>query len=67
MSEGEQRLVAPALAEGDGAETTLRPQRLAQFVGQRALRDNLRIFIEAAKARARAMDRFGSSEAGRAT
>ena len=56
MSESEPRLIDPAVNEGDVAETTLRPQSLAQFVGQRALRDNLRIFIEAAKTRAEALD-----------
>jgi Holliday junction DNA helicase RuvB len=56
MSESEPRLVDPAVSEGDVAETTLRPQSLAQFVGQRALCDNLRIFIEAAKSRAEALD-----------
>jgi Holliday junction DNA helicase RuvB len=56
MSESEPRLVDPAIAEGDVAEATLRPQSLAQFVGQRALCDNLRIFIEAAKSRAEALD-----------
>jgi holliday junction DNA helicase RuvB len=56
MSESEPRLVDPAVADDDVAETTLRPQSLAQFVGQRALCDNLRIFIEAAKSRAEALD-----------
>jgi Holliday junction DNA helicase RuvB len=56
MSESEPRLVDAAVNEGDVAETTLRPQSLAQFVGQRALCDNLRIFIEAAKTRAEALD-----------
>ena len=56
MSESESRLVDPTVNEGDVAETTLRPQSLAQFVGQRALCDNLRIFIEAAKSRAEALD-----------
>ncbi len=56
MSGDERRIVDPALAESDAAEAPLRPQTLAEFVGQRSLRDNLRIFIEAAKTRGEALD-----------
>ena len=56
MSDGERRIVDPELAESDAAEAPLRPQTLAEFVGQRGLRDNLRIFIEAAKTRGEALD-----------
>ena len=56
MSDGERRIVDPALAESDAAEAPLRPQTLAEFVGQRSLRDNLGVFIEAAKARGEALD-----------
>jgi Holliday junction DNA helicase RuvB len=37
-------------------EAMLRPQRLAEFVGQEQARNNLKIFIEAAKTRQEAMD-----------
>ena len=56
MSEGENRILDPAATESDLAEASLRPQSLAEFVGQRSLRDNLQIFIEAAKARGEALD-----------
>ena len=56
MSETERRIVDPAIAESDAAEGPLRPQTLADFVGQRRLCDNLRIFIEAAKTRGEALD-----------
>jgi holliday junction DNA helicase RuvB len=56
MSEGGYRIVDPTIAEDDATDASLRPQNLAQFVGQQALRDNLRIFIDAAKARAEALD-----------
>jgi Holliday junction DNA helicase RuvB len=42
--------------EEDQGEGVLRPQSLDEFIGQRALRENLRVFIEAAKARGEAMD-----------
>ena len=40
----------------EDADAALRPRSLAEFVGQAAARENLRIFIEAAKARADALD-----------
>jgi len=40
----------------DEAETSLRPQTLGEFIGQRRACDNLKVFIEAAKTRAEAMD-----------
>ena len=53
MSDG--RLVTRERAEGD-ADISLRPQTLDEFIGQRAVCDNLRVFIEAAKARREALD-----------
>src|ERR1700685_3217174 len=50
------RLVAPARAEEDSLEASMRPKRLAEFVGQKQARENLAIFIEAARARAEALD-----------
>jgi holliday junction DNA helicase RuvB len=41
-------------AEGD--EPTLRPRTLDEFVGQEELKQNLRIFVEAAKRRGEALD-----------
>ena len=40
----------------DDADAALRPKSLAEFVGQAAAKDNLRVFIESAKARGEAMD-----------
>ncbi|MBN2170320.1 MAG: Holliday junction branch migration DNA helicase RuvB [Candidatus Krumholzibacteriota bacterium] len=37
-------------------ESSLRPQRLADFVGQESIKDNLRVFIQAAVARGEALD-----------
>lgn len=41
---------------GEDADQTLRPQALDEFVGQQAARENLKVFIEAAKARGEALD-----------
>jgi holliday junction DNA helicase RuvB len=51
-----QRLVASERREDDMAEASLRPQRLAEFVGQQQARANLAIFIEAARSRREALD-----------
>jgi Holliday junction DNA helicase RuvB len=49
------RLIAPD-KRGEDLDTTLRPQTLADFVGQAAARSNLKVFIEAAKSRGEALD-----------
>jgi len=50
------RLVAPERSEEDSLEASLRPKRLADFVGQQQARENLSIFIQAAKSRQEALD-----------
>ncbi|HTQ15278.1 MAG TPA: Holliday junction branch migration DNA helicase RuvB [Rhizomicrobium sp.] len=50
------RLVAPQRSEDDSLDSSLRPRRLGEFVGQAQARENLSIFIEAAKARQEALD-----------
>jgi len=50
-------LLIAAAAPGDGmAEEGLRPKRLADYVGQRELVANLRVFIEAARRRGEPLD-----------
>ncbi len=51
-----ERLVAGKRREEDAAELALRPQTLDDFVGQKQVRENLKIFIAAAKARGEALD-----------
>jgi len=53
---GEDRLVAGRRADEDAAELALRPQTLDDFVGQGHVRDNLKVFIAAARARGEALD-----------
>ncbi|WP_374370813.1 Holliday junction branch migration DNA helicase RuvB [Dongia sp.] len=52
----EPRMVAPDQAPEDNGEQSLRPLALTEFIGQQKLRENLGIFIEAAKARGEALD-----------
>ena len=46
----------PEKTPDDTIDTHLRPQRLEEFIGQSKAKQNLRIFIEAAKARGEALD-----------
>jgi holliday junction DNA helicase RuvB len=52
----DQRLISGAKRDVDDPEPSLRPQRLAEFIGQEQARANLKVFIEAAKARGDALD-----------
>ena len=51
----EQRIISPE-PTGDEADASLRPQSLDEFTGQAEARANLKVFIEAAKARGEALD-----------
>ncbi len=53
---GGERITDPERQDDDYGEHALRPQTLADFAGQAALRDNLAVFIAAARARAEPMD-----------
>ena len=50
------RLVSSKRKEDDAADASIRPQSLAEFIGQEQARKNLSIFIQAAKARGEALD-----------
>lgn len=53
----DERDIAPLkLAEDEGFEATLRPKLIDDFVGQDKLKENLKIFVEAAKGRNEALD-----------
>jgi Holliday junction DNA helicase RuvB len=52
----DDRAVTPERTADDYAESSLRPQTLREFVGQKSSRENLSIFIEAARGRAEALD-----------
>ncbi len=55
--EAQQRLVTPDTREEDyEIEQTLRPQKIEDYVGQQKIKENLKIFIQAAKERGEALD-----------
>ncbi len=54
----------------EGGEAALRPARLQDFVGQRAVCENLQVFVEAARGRGEALDHvlfFGPPGLGKTT
>ena len=56
MTSTPRNLVSPERRDEDAAEASLRPQKLAEFIGQEQARANLSVFIEAARARKEALD-----------
>ncbi len=56
MTGAPPKLVTPERRDEDAAEASLRPQRLAEFVGQRQACANLAVFIEAARGRREPLD-----------
>ena len=53
----DERITAAELGSGEErSEFTLRPQTLAEYIGQKKATDNLKIFIEAAKLRGEPLD-----------
>ena len=53
---GDDRIVSPVADEEDQRDSTVRPLTLSEFVGQGAVKENLSIFVAAARKRAEAMD-----------
>jgi holliday junction DNA helicase RuvB len=52
----QERLITPELQTEEFQEVVLRPQKLSEFIGQKQLKQNLKIFIDAAKSRKEALD-----------
>ena len=69
MATDPARLTTPERTAED-ADAALRPKSLDEFVGQKAARENLRVFVNAAKARGEALDHvlfFGPPGLGKTT
>ena len=53
----EKRVISTQLQEEDyKIESSLRPQRLEDYIGQEKIKDNMKVYIEAAKERGEALD-----------
>jgi Holliday junction DNA helicase RuvB len=56
MTDIPARKVAPEFTDADASEASLRPLALDDFIGQRQARENLRVFVQAARGRGEALD-----------
>ena len=65
------RLIAPVATSEDATlDRAVRPRRLAEYIGQQAMREQMEIFIHAARARSEALDHvllFGPPGLGKTT
>ena len=52
----QERLIDPAHSGEDAKEETLRPRYLVEYIGQDAVKENLRVYIDAAKIRQESLD-----------
>lgn len=52
----ENRIVTPSYEAGDEAEVSLRPRRMDEYIGQDKAKENLKVYIEAAKMRGDSLD-----------
>ena len=69
-SSAEARLIGPAARPEDAFERALRPKRLAEYIGQPKVREQLDLFIQAARRRGEALDHvllFGPPGLGKTT
>ncbi len=65
-----ERITDPERQPDDTGEGSLRPQTLRDFIGQKSLRENLEVFVAAARQRGEAMDHalfFGPPGLGKTT
>jgi len=66
----DDRIISADAAPGEAYDRALRPQTLAEFVGQSQAKGNLKVFIDAARGRAEALDHvllFGPPGLGKTT
>ena len=52
----DERIVSSRALQGDDTDTSLRPKSMAEYVGQTKAKENLAVFIEAAKQRGEPLD-----------
>ncbi|MBM6918550.1 Holliday junction branch migration DNA helicase RuvB [Intestinimonas butyriciproducens] len=52
----EERIVTSSLTKEDEGENSLRPRKLTEYIGQSKAKDNLSVFIEAARQRGEPLD-----------
>ncbi len=67
----EERIISPgAISDDEAVEASIRPKRLDEYLGQAPVREQMKIYIEAARQRGEAMDHvliFGPPGLGKTT
>lgn len=66
----EERIISPQQKENDPIDRAIRPKYLSDYVGQKTVREQMEIFIQAARARQEALDHvliFGPPGLGKTT
>jgi len=66
----ENRMISPDLQPDDQSDYSLRPKRMADYIGQEKVKENLAVFMEAAKQRGDCLDRvllYGPPGLGKTT
>src|SRR5690606_15652671 len=64
------RIISPSAHKEDAHDRAIRPTRLSEYTGQSAVREQMEIFISAAKGRSEALDHvliFGPPGLGKTT
>lgn len=56
MEENQEPLVTTSLTQADEGEGSLRPKTLTEYIGQQKAKDNLSVFVDAAKLRGEPLD-----------
>ena len=51
-----ERIITSEELESDKFETNIRPQRFGEYIGQNEVKENIKVFVEAAKMREEALD-----------
>ena len=51
-----ERIITSEELESDKFETNIRPQRFGEYIGQNEVKENIKVFVEAAKMRDEALD-----------
>ena len=58
------KMMQPGMTAADSEENNLRPQHLEDYIGQEKVKQNLKIYLEAAKRRGEPMDTSCSTASG---
>ncbi len=64
LENSKERMVSPETQMSEQFDQSLRPERLKDYIGQKEIKENLEIYIGAAKKRKHALDHVATGVAG---